>query len=284
MDSNAQTQGDTDDKSITQENAENAPKGEKFQKAMESLKASSDTTPEQAPKEEELSKKDDTPSSDWEKRYKDVQAQKDKEVSQAMQEAESLARERIQEKPEYIHTLAEKNRPLADRIIKNDPDCQKMEIKNYDDLVKAIEKNKMSDETRTVADKSDKLEKEVEEIKQKLTEKEQKEAELFYAQFKEQNPEFKGDVEKSTWEMFEKSNLNLQECFDYVKFKMGIKEDINKTEEKAWQTLKSKNFAGAIPSAGSKAIKSNTSKKSLNSAEAGFLQGVGAEKTLQKYS
>ena len=236
----------------------------------------------QEPKKEEPSEKDDTPT-DWEKRYKDLQKEKDRQVSETLSQAETIAKDRIEQDPSYIHTLAEKNKALADRIIKNDESCKKAGIKNYDELKAHIEKSSLPDESKALMEKEiDPLKKTVQELQTKLSEKEKAEAETFITQFKEQNPEFKGKAEEKTWELFNKTDLTLNEAWEYIKYKEGIKEDINQREEKAWQNLQSKKLAGAIPSTGSRG---SVSKKTQKTAEElSFLEGIGAKKTLQQYS
>lgn len=283
MNEQAQTQTDTGAQPTSegQQPASQEPKESKFDAMVKANEKANDAKA-QASEREEPSKKDDTPI-DWEKRHKDLQADRDKRVAEALSQAEEIARDRINEDPNYIHTLAEKNKALADRIIKADESCKKAGIKSYDDLKKYIEKQSLPEESKAILEKEiDPLKQTVEELKNKLTEKEKQEAELFITQFKEHNPEFKGEAEKKTWEFFEKSGLPLEECWDYVKFKEGIKEDVNQREEKAWQNLQSKKLAGTIPSTGSKGSVSKKVQKTPE--EMSFFEGIGATKALQKYS
>jgi len=223
----------------------------------------------------------DTPDANWEKRYKDLQAQKDRETSEAMKVAETIALERIEQDPEYIHKLAGTNRPLADRIVKASLG-ESHGISTYAQLVEAVNKAKMPEETRNILEKEvEPLKKTVEELQTKLSEKEKAEAEVYLNDFRSKNPEFKGEVEKETWAFFEKSGLPLEDAFSYVKYKKGIKEDVNQVEERAMRNLNAKKVAANLPSAG--APKGGTAKKPLTSEALQFLEGIGAKKTLEKH-
>lgn len=280
------TQGDTGSQETITEGAQSAPEqeGSKFDKAMSALKGSMTENFKGASSkdEEDLSEdktKDDTQPQDWEKRYKDLQAQKDREVGEATKFAEQVAMTKLADNPEYIHELAKVNKTLADRIVK--ADLGEHGINSYDELMAALQKKGMSEDNQKVFNKAEQLEKKVQEIDKKLSEKEKNEAEVWLAQFKEQNPEFKGKVEQETYKLFDSSKLTLEECFGYIKWKHGIEEDVNQREERAFQNLKSKNFAGAITTSSSRT--SGKSKRSLSSAEVEFLDGIGAKKTMEKH-
>lgn len=278
----ANTNGDTDTPSTTEGQQSPAPKREAFGKAIEAMKGMGDETSKEQKELPSDKKESDTQTVDWEKRYKDLQGEKDRQVSETSQQLEDIARDRIEKDPQYIHTLAEKNKALADRIVKNDPGCKEAGIKNYDDLRAYIDKQSMPEESRTLLEKEiDPLKKEIESMKEKMTADEKREAEVFITQFKEQHPEFKGDIEKKTWNLFNSSQLTLEDCLDYIKHKEGIQEDVNQREEKAYQNLQSKRLAGAIPSSGSQG--SSARKAQINKETREFLEGIGAKKTLADY-
>lgn len=299
---NSNATADTPDKGIGQDgNSSSAAKsdsGSKFEKAISAMRqgtgidkqtpSNSEDLPEgkdgsegQEPEDKNPAEKGDTPNENWEKRYKDLQAQKDRETSEAMKVAETIALERVEQDPEYIHKLAQTNKPLADRIVKASLG-ESHGISTYAQLAEAINKAKMPEETRNILEKEvEPLKKTVEELQSKLTEKEKAEAEAYLTDFRSKNPEFKGEVEKETWAFFEKSGLPLEEAFNYVKYKNGIKEDVNRVEERAIRNMEAKKTAGNLPSSG--APKGGAAKKPLTSEALQFLEGIGAKKTLEKH-
>lgn len=217
---------------------------------------------------------------DWAAKYKELEAQKAKETESAMTQVEEMARERIEQDAEYIHTLANKNRPLADKLVKEA--LGDRGINNYDELVATVRKNQMSDESKKMLDEIDPVKKKVEELDKKISDREKADAERYLADFRSNNPEFKGEIEKKTWEFFNKHpSMTLEESFDYVKYKSGIKEDENQREERAYRNLKQKESAGAITPSSRPIAKGG--RKSLSQEELDFLEGIGAKKTLQKY-
>lgn len=268
----------------------------KFEKAMEAMTNTmraeqdgnkpperEDKTPPPADKPEGDKKPADEAvegKEDWAAKYKELEAQKAKETEGAMSQVEEMARERIEQDAEYIHTLAQKNRPLADKLVKEALSAKG--INSYDELVQAVKKSQMSDESKKVLDEMDPVKKKVEELDKKMLDREKAEAERYLSDFRTNNPEFKGEIEKKTWEFFNKhQTMTLEESFDYIKYKHGIKEDENQREERAYRNIQQKNSAGSIPAAGRPISKG--SRKSLSQEEIAFLEGVGAKKTLQKY-
>lgn len=302
MEINSNATADTPDKGIGQDgNSSSAAKSQgesKFEKAISAMRQGTGidkqtseegkdlpegqgASDDKQTAEEKPDSKGDTPDANWEKRYKDLQAQKDRETSEAMKVAETIALERVEQDPEYIHKLAETNRPLADRIVKASLG-ESHGISTYAQLVEAVNKAKMPEETRNILEKEvEPLKKTVEELQSKLSEKEKAEAEAYLTDFRTKNPEFKGEVEKETWAFFEKSGLPLEEAFNYVKYKNGIKEDVNRVEERAIRNMNAKKVAGNLPSTG--APKGGTAKKPLTSEALQFLEGIGAKKTLEKH-
>lgn len=263
-----------------QQSTPNSPQGEsKFEKAMETMREGMENSKGTTTNEELPDKKGDTPN--WEERYKELHSYKDREVTQAYQRAEKIAIDRIKAEPAYIHTLAQEDRDFCDRIIKNDSECQQLGLKNYDDLIAYFQKQQMPDETRAIIEKVEKLESKLSEKEAKELEEAKKSAELFLTQFKEQHPDFKGEMEKEVFTLFDNSKLSLQECYDYIKYRKDQAEDINQREEKAWQSLKQKEIAGVIPASGARSGKSST--KNLSKIDLEFLEGIGAKKSLAKH-
>jgi hypothetical protein len=262
--------------------------GSKFEAAMEALNGSLKAEPaqEQPSQPAELSeeKSDDTPANiDWEARYKEVQQQKDREVSAAQKQLEKLAVDRVGEDPQYIHTLAQTDRNLADRIVKNDEWCKSQGIRSYDQLIKEAEKENLSPEIREVYEKElEPLKKGFEELQAKLAEKEQAEAKEFYDKFKAERPDLQGDLEAKTWELFEASKLSLEECYEFVKFKSGVTTTEKDAETKAWESVAKKTAAAAVAPSGQRSTPVGA-KKAVPSDAINFLEGIGAGKTLSKY-
>ena len=280
---------DTSDNEISQGEK---PSGSKFDAAMEALSQSlnpnaekEDPTP---PQKEELpeSKEDkgDTPPENWEARYKEIQQQKDREVSAAQKTLEKLAVAKIADDPSYIHELVETDPALTDRIIKNDAWCKSEGIKSYSDLVKYAEKQDLTPEVRDVYEREiEPLKKGFEEMQAKLAEKEQEEAKAFYDSFKASRPDMEGELEAKVWEVFESSKLPLEDCYEFVKFKTG-KIDVEKNaEDKAWQAVAQKTAAGSLSPSAQRATPKQA-KGAINAETAGFLEAIGAEKTLSKYN
>lgn len=261
--------------------AENADKAistepNKFDQMVEQLEADKQPKVEESETEEESPQKESGETTmDWEKAYKNAQAEKDKFLATA----EKAARLAIQKNPEYIHDLAGLDRTLADRIIKSE--LGKEGISNYEQLVSFIKKQeqteKLDEPSKAVYEKVVKpLEEKLTALEQKHIEKEKAEADLFMARFKEEHPDFEGDFEKECWEFFEKSGLPLQEVYDYLKFKRGSAEDANKAEEKAYKKIAQSKVAGSISPSGSKAAPKAT--KTYSAKELEFLEAMGVKK------
>lgn len=259
----------------------------KFEKGMTALNEgmngkapNSQELPDKSQKEEANG---DTPKDDWEKRYKEVHSDRDRKVSEYETKVEKMAIDRIEENPQYIHRLAEDDRALADRIIAKDPECKKNGITNYDELMDYGRRLKMPEEQQALLDEVNNLKKEVSAVKNTLTEAEKKQVEAYYADFRGKHPEFTGEVETKTLELFQNSKLDLDECLDYVKWKSGIQEDRNQIEEKIVRDLRTKEVAGKVPSAGDSRPVMKGGSKQLNSDTVDFLSGIGAKKTLEKH-
>ncbi len=198
---------DTSDNEISQGET---PSGSKFDAAMEALSQSlspnaekqEDPTPPKEELPESKEDKGDTPPENWEARYKEIQQQKDREVSAAQKTLEKLAVAKIADDPSYIHELVETDPALTDRIIKNDAWCKSEGIKSYADLVKYAEKQDLTPEVRDVYEREiEPLKKGFEEMQAKLAEKEQEEAKAFYDNFKSSRPDMTGELEAKVWEV-----------------------------------------------------------------------------------
>lgn len=265
------------------EDSNSQPEVSKFDSMVDKLSGVNKEDPQPSgSKELSEDNSDDSPKNDWEKDYKELQAQKDKEVSSVRQQLLDIAIENVNARPEYLHELAQKDQKLADQVIKNHPDLKEHGLKSYQDLLELAEKQKLPEETRSVLEKEvEPLKKTVEELQNKLTEKEKAEAEAFVTKFKEENPEFTGELEEKTWEVFNKSEFTLEEAFEFAKFKAGKAEDENQRTEKAFKNLMSKNFAGSIPTGDGKSSRESTTQ--LSNSEVAFLRGIGAKNSLGKY-
>lgn len=211
---------------------------------------------------------------DWKQRYAHVQSHADKMYSKAELFAESL----VKKDPAAIHDIAKSDKELADKLVAKELG-ESHGIKTYDDFLKAVNANEKSDKK----EKNDSdLEKRLEALEKEKEYEAAQKAEAFITQFKEDNPAFTGDIEKKTWELFEKSNLSLEEAFDYIMFKSGNGVKESEIEEKVYKKIAKQNVASSVSSSGSK----GTSKpsKQINSAEKDLLEALGAKKTLKKYS
>lgn len=250
----------------------------KFDQMIEKIEASKQEKPEveESEKTEEKTQESGETKMDWEKAYKNVQAEKDKFLSTA----EKAARLAIEKDPDSIHALAEVDRTLADRLIK--AELGKEGINSYDQLLAQIEKQSKTDEldepTKNVYEKVVKpLEEKLSILEKKQLEKEKVEADLFMARFKEERPDFEGELEKQCWEFFEKTGLPLQEVYDYVKFKDGKSEDISKAEEKVYKKIAQSKVAGSLSPSGSKAAPTKQG-KTYSAKELEFLGAMGVTK------
>lgn len=250
----------------------------KFDQMIEKIEASKQEAQEvqESESSEEKTQESGEAKMDWEKAYKNVQAEKDKFLSTA----EKAARLAVEKDPEAIHDLAKVDRTLADRIIKSE--LGKEGIKSYDELVAHIEKqnktNDLDEPTKNVYEKVVKpLEEKLTVLEQKQLEKEKAEADLFMARFKEEHPDFEGELEKQCWEFFDRTGLPLQEVYDYVKFKQGKSEDLSKVEEKVYQKMAQSKVAGSISPSGSKATAPKAG-KTYTAKELGFLSAMGVKK------
>lgn len=287
MDQNAQAGGDTAANAgqTANQSTQSSSTESKFEKGMDALKEGMNgKTPnaKELPEKSQDKETGDTLKDDWEKRYKEVHADRDRKVAEYEKRVEQMAMERIENDSQYVHKLAEQDRDLVDRLISKDSECQKLGIKTYDDLVEYGRKQNLPEEQRAVLDEVKALKQEVTEVKTKLTDAEKKQVEAYYTKFKDEHPEFTGEVEKQTLEMFNKSELNLEECLDYIRWKNGIQEDRNQVEEKIVRDLESKKITGALNKGDTRGDSRGRSKQ-LNSETVSFLEGIGANKTLEKH-
>lgn len=230
-------------------------------------------TPDEADKEEDNSKEKQD-STDWEQRYKHVQSYADKKAANE----ERLASNMLQKDPEYIHTIAELDQDLANRLIAKELG-KSHGIKTYAELVEAIEV-KAQPVDKKVLD----VDKRVAALEKAIEEKEEAEAMSYVAAFSEEHPEFTGKIEKQTWELFDKGGLTLEEAFDYVMYKNGLSEKESKMEEKAYEKAVMQKAAASIPSASASGSSKGSKGVKLDAATKEFLEGIGATKTLSKYS
>lgn len=256
-----------------------AESGSKFEKMVEHSISVNRGEPIQEEKSEpaEKSQESGETQNDWEKNYKNVQAEKDKILSQN----EKIARAAISKNPEYIHDLAEIDRTLVDRIIK--AELGKEGISTYDQLLALREKqekvNELDEPSKEVYEKMVKpLEEKLSVIEQKELDRQKAEADMYLARFREERNDFEGDLEKECWDLFQKSSLSLEEVYDYVKFKKGHTADLGKAEERAYKKMAQAQMAGSLPASGSKSSNKQSNKKTYSSKELDFLNAMGVKK------
>lgn len=209
-------------------------------------------------------------SVNWEERYNNLQSRADKEASKA----ESIARKLIEKDPEYIHELAKEDKVLADRIVKAELGAKG--INSYNELLRNIELASKPESERELYTRLENLE--------KTLEKEQEsKVQTFLQDFRAKNPNFQGEVEQKTWQLYKDANIPFQEAYEYVVWKSGLSNTEKKIEEEVTKRVLKSNVAAAIPSSASKSGHTQP-KKDIPSETKNFLEGIGAKKTLQKYN
>lgn len=233
-----------------------------------------DSEKEEENKDDELAEKGDKAKHDWKQRYAHVQSHADKMSSKAELFAESL----VKKDPEAIHEIAKNDKDMADRLVAKELG-ESHGIKTYEAFVEAV--NAAQEGGKDKKDDSA-LEKRLEALEKERENEAAQKAEAFVAQFKEDNPDFTGDIEKQTWELFEKSNLSLEEAFEYIMFKSGKSVKESEIEEKVYKKIAKENVASSVSSSGSKG--NPKSSKQMTSAQKDLLEALGAKKTLKKYS
>lgn len=208
----------------------------------------------------------------WEQRYNNLQSYADQSASKA----EKLATQLVDKDPEYIHEIAKEDPKLADKLVKTQ--LGEQGIDSYEKLQEHLK-------TKDLPKDQQELYKELSSLKEKVAEQEKREAEKYLQEFKSKHPNFEGDLEKETWELFNKTQLSLEEAFDYVSFKKGIYEDKNKIQEEAYKNVYSQNVASSISMGSDSLVKKKKAPvKTINETTARVLKGLGAKKTLKKYN
>lgn len=231
---------------------------------------------EEVKKPEEDDKKQDKPEEgNWENRYKHVQAFADK----ALTNAEKIALTMVEKDPESIHEIATLDPDLADKIIAKGLK-ESHGITTYAEFVEAVKKSTTT-ETESKVDPA--LSKRIEAVEADLENEKLEKSIAYVEKFRSENPDFEGDLENNVWELFNKSELTLEEAYDYVKAKHSLSEKQSKAEEEAYKNLEKKNLASSFSS--SKAIGTTDKKtKSVNKSTLNFLEAIGAKKTLAKHN
>lgn len=222
-------------------------------------------------KQEEKSEEEGTDN--WEKRYKHVQSYADKMSSKAEQIASTL----ISKDPNAIHDIAKTDPELADKLVAKEL-SEQYGINTYEELLAAAKL-----ETSTSQDGDPRVKELEERLKTLEAEKEaneQSKAEEFIGTFKSNNPDFKGDIEKKTWELFDNSNLSLDQAYKFVMFDSGKTVKESEIEEKVYQKMANERAASSIASPSAKTI--GKTPKAMSSKDRNFLEGIGATKTLKK--
>ena len=231
---------------------------------------------EEVKKPEEDDKKQDKPEEgNWENRYKHVQAFADK----ALTNAEKIALTMVEKDPESIHEIATLDPDLADKIIAKGLK-ESHGITTYAEFVEAVKKSTTT-ETESKVDPA--LSKRIEAVEADLENEKLEKSIAYVEKFRSENPDFEGDLENNVWELFNKSELTLEEAYDYVKANHSLSEKQSKAEEEAYKNLEKKNLASSFSS--SKAIGTTDKKtKSVNKSTLNFLEAIGAKKTLAKHN
>ena len=255
--------------------------GDKWEKAVQAMKAiasedqklaedkkSEADTSEQGQSEDKKDSEKAGETNGWEKRYNDLKSHADKTYSKA----ERLARDLVNRDPEYIHELAKEDKKLADKIVASE--LGEQGIKTYDELNKALER-------KNVPPEQAKLMQDVDELKSRLDEKEEKEAEQTVAAFLTEHPDIDEKQAEMIAEMVDEKGLTLDEAYEFSKFKLGRVETESQIREKIIQDLDAQKTAAGLRTSDSMPSKGNS--KQLTDRERSFLEGIGATKTLQKY-
>ncbi len=234
-------------------------------------------TKEQETKEEANDESKESEKDNWADRYKHLQAFTDKQVNLNEQLAVNL----VNKDPEAIHSIAETDPKLADKIVAKNLG-ESHGIKSYKDLVEAIEKTAEPQSEEDNQPNNNDLEERLKKIEGELQKKEIEEANKFLQDFQAKNPEFDGDVKSRTLELFEKNNLPFEKAFAYAKFEILGDKIEKKAEENAYKKVLSKDLASSF--GGGSVNTSTKSKPTINKSAVNFLEGIGAKKTLSKYS
>ena len=183
----------------------------------------------------------------------------------------------VEQNPESIHEIATLDKNLADKII-SQGFKESHGITTYDDFVEAVKK--ASEKT---SEGGTELAKRIEAVEADL-EAEKLEKSLAYVEsFKSAHADFKDELEQEVWNLFDKSELTLEEAYDYVKAKAVATEKSSEAEAKAYEAIEKKNLASSFGSSKSVA-QTDTKKPVVNNATKNFLDAIGAKKTLAKHN
>jgi hypothetical protein len=252
--------------------------GGKFDKAVEAMRELSKSgqkldeesgTSEE--KEEPVAKNDGTSEEkkEWEERYNNLLSRADRVANRYI----TLAKEAVGKDPNLIHQIAEEDEVIADKIIADE--LSDKGITSYKEFVKALE-NKDKPEPQI------KIEKELEEIKARLDQKERLEMEGVVSKFLESHPEIDQEMADKIADLVDNYKMDLEDAYEFVSFKQNKGKAEAVSEEEAYKRLAQKEDASAL-SFGPSVRMAKAEAKMLSAKEREFLEAIGAKKTLAKY-
>lgn len=214
----------------------------------------------------------------WAKRYNNLQTYADKQGSLN----EKIALKMLEKDPNAIHDIAELDEKLADKIVSKDLGDDN--IKTYKDLVEYLNKNNNKSAEKEVSEKKEEtdLEKRLRLIEEETKQMQLQQANAFFTEFKKSNPEFTGEVEETTWRLFNENNMEFEQAFEYAKLKHNVSDIKTKAKEEALKSVAEKKLASSFSGGSGRAARAN--KANINSDAKNFLEGIGAKKTLSKYN
>jgi len=260
-----------------------APSEDKFEKATEAMKGLMNSKTDEPSKEgtseekeeKAVEEKSEEKRENWQDRYKHVQSYADKMATKAEQIAITL----VSKDPDAIHDIAKTDIELADKIVAKEL-SKEFGITTYAGLVETLNKQTTKKEEKGDESETEKRLKVLEEAKAKDDEKS---AKAYVDQFKKDHSDFKGDIEKKTWELFDSSNLTLDQAYKLTVLESSDGKKESEIEEKIYSKLAAQKVASNISSSSTKSTSSKNTKQ-ITSTERDFLESIGAKKTLSKFN